>query len=396
MTYDFGLKDWEKAEFLEAARLAGAWFVNTQHSPQRPWGPVRASDSADNGRYIEKCRPSRDLIAPAAIWIHGIATFAMLDLSKTPVIQPSSYRDSALLAAKYLAACNCVNADWPKGRYGFHEFFPGDAYSAPRDGASAAMACVALFRHTGESSWLTRAIRFADWYATHGSDADGFPWDDYDLEKGQGVSKLRGDWQAGGGLLYYQLFRLTGEERFKTALRKVLDMLETVCAHDPGTDTAYTFHGQCVISIGNDDFANTVLLAGYRLFGEKRYLDLFCKRLRAEWSRQAPDGAFPGYGGTFVTALEMAEALEFHAEGVATLPEAELRDRLLRAARFTLTLQEKQSIGRFVLGGVYGESNYATARDIVHARDTAYGLLLWLKLAGHAAPAYAVLDWEKP
>jgi hypothetical protein len=196
--------------------------------------------------------------------------------------------------------------------------------------------------------------------------------------------------------VYYQLYKLTGDDRWKAAFRKVLDVLVSICATaDPDRDTAYTFHGQCILSVGNDDFANTALLAGYRLFNDKKLLDLFASRMRVEWSRQAESGAFPGYGGTFVTALEMLEALEFLAAGVPVLPEGELKERLLKAARFTLTLQEQASQERFLHGGVYGESNYGLSRSIVHARDTTYGIQLWLQLAGYSAPAYGVMAWER-
>jgi hypothetical protein len=139
-----------------------------------------------------------------------------------------------------------------------------------------------------------------------------------------------------------------------------------------------------------------VLLAGHEVFGERRYLDLLAARLHAELERQDARGAFPGYGGTFVTALELLEALDYGAaKGVEVLPETELVEPLLRAARFSLSLQEKSSPDRWMLGGVYGQSNYAHARDVVHGRDAGYALQLWLRLAGCRASTYTVLGWER-
>jgi len=387
----------EKAEFLEAARLAASWLANTQQTPaHNAWGRVHAKYSADKGRLMEKCVPSRDFYMPAHIWVHAIGLMGLLDMARTPVTDLDLYSEAARRAAEYLARSQCYSVLWPRAIGGFHECGPGDPYSAPRDGATACMGLIALYRSTGNRAWLDNAVRFAQWYSTHGSDSDGYPWDDYSLEKGEGTSKIRGDWQAGGALVYFQLFRLTGDERWKTAFRKVLDVLMAVCASaDPARDTAYMFHGQCILSVGNDDFANTALLAGYRLFNEKRCLDIFASRMLVEWARQAESGAFPGYGGTFVTALEMLEALEFHAAGMPILPEPELRERLLRAARFTLALQERGSAERFLHGGVYGECNYGLSRQIIHARDTTYGIQLWLRLAGYPAPAYGVMAWER-
>jgi len=392
--YDLKLTDCERAEFLEAARLAGYWLVNCQNTSARPWGPYHVEDSADLGRFLEKTCPSRDYRKPAGVWLTGLYLCGLIELQKAPVLDKHLYENAVRLGAKYLKSLQCFDARWPKAVGGFHEVYPGHEYSAPRDAATGACALVALYRETGEKEYLDRAERFAEWYSTHGSDADGYPWDDYDLAAGSGTSKKRGDWQAGGALVYYQLWQTTGQARWKKPLGRALDVLTDICAHDPGTDTAYHFHGDCIISVGNDDFANIALLAGYKAFGRKEYLELVAARLRAELARQAPNGAFPGYGGTFVTALELLEALDLAADGVPVLPAHELVEPLLAAARFSLSLQERTSPDRFMLGGVYGQSNYAHARDVVHGRDAGYALQLWLRLAGQRAATYTVLGWE--
>jgi hypothetical protein len=392
--YSLRLADHEKAEFLEAARLCGYWLVNGQNTPERPWGDYWIPDSADRGRFLEKCCPSRERNKPAGVWLTGIYLSGLCDLKEAPILDTGLYEHATGEGARFLKSLQCFDLRWPNAAGGFHEVYPGHDYSAPRDAATGAMGLIALYLETEDEEYLDRAVRFAEWYSTHGSDADGYPWDDFSLTEGTGSSRLRGDWQAGGALVYYQLWKLTGDERWKEALRKVLDVLEQVIADDPGTDTAYDFHGSCIISVGNDDFANTVLFAGYRAFGEKRYLETAAKRLRVEMDRQAPGGAFPGYGGTFVAALELLEALDLGAEcGVDILPEEQAVESLLRAARFGLTLQEKESYDRFMLGGVFGQSNYAHARDVVHGRDTGYALQLWLRLAGHRASIYTVLGW---
>lgn len=393
--YDLKLSASEKAEFLEAARLCGYWLVNSQNTPERPWAPYYMPDSADRGRFLEKCCPSRNYPRPAGVWLTGIYLCGLIDLKKAPVLDKHLYEKAVAEGARYLKSLQCFDVRWPRAIGGFHEVFPGAPYSAPRDAASGAYALGPLYVETGEKEYLDRAVRFGEWYSTHGSDPDGYPWDDFDLAAGKGTSHKRGDWQAGGALIYYHLWRVTGAARWKRPLKRVLDVLERICAHDPGTDTAYDFHGSCTISVGNDDFANIALFAGHEAFRNKRYLELAAARLRAELARQDDRGAFPGYGGTFVTALELIEALDLAAEGAEVLPPDELREPLLRAARFSLSLQEKTSPDRFMLGGVYGQSNYAHARDVVTGRDTAYALQLWLRLAGCRASTYTVLGWEK-
>ncbi|MCG3179766.1 MAG: hypothetical protein BIFFINMI_02109 [Phycisphaerae bacterium] len=392
--FDLQLSDSEKAQFLEAARLCGYWLVNSQNTPERPWGNYNVADSIDAGRFIEKCCPSRNYVKPVGVWLTGLYLAGLADLMAAPVLDRQLYARAVELGSKYLLALQCFDSRWPRGIGGFHELYPGHSYSAPRDAATGAMGLIALHLLTGEKSHLDRAVRFGQWYSTFGSDDEGYPWDDFDLAAGLGTtSNVRGDWQAGGGLVYYQLHRLTGDARWADALGKVLDSLERIVAAAPGADTPYDFHGNCVLSIGNDDFANTALLAGHQLLGRRRYLDLATERLRAELARQDDRGAFPGYGGTFVTALELLEALDLADAGVVVVPPEEIVGPLLRAARFGLTLQERTNENRYMLGGVYGQSNYAHARDVVHGRDTAYALQLWLRLSGRRASTYTTLGW---
>lgn len=392
-TYDLKLTAPEKAEFLEAARLAGDWMVRSQNAPPRPWSVCVVEESADLGRFIEKETVCGTRRKPAGVWLTGAYLAGLSALARTPVLNRDACREAVLLGARYLKSLQCFDVRYPAAIGGFHEIRPGDPHSAPRDAATGTMGLIALYRETGELEYLDRAVRFAEWYASHGSDRDGYPWDDYDLVAGQGSSRLRGDWQAGGALVYHQLLALTGQTRWKRALRRVLDVLTEICAHDPHTDTAYDFHGACRISVGNDDFANLALFAGHLVFRERALLDLAAARLRRELTRQAPSGAFPGYGGTFVTALELLDALDMAAAGHPVLPAEELREPLLRAARFGLSLQERQSANPFLHGGVYGQCNYGLARDVVHGRDAAYGLQLWLRLAGYHSPIYSAPAW---
>lgn len=394
-TYDLQLSALERAEFLEAARLTGDWLVHTQNSLQRPWSCVVVNESADLGRFIEKETVCGTRRKPAGVWLTGAYLASLGSLSNTPVLNSAACRQAMELGARYLTSLQCFDLRWAKAQGGFHETFPGDPYSAPRDAATGTLGLIALYQQTGNEEYLDRAQRFGAWYASHGSDPDGYPWDDFDLAKGQGTSRMRGDWQAGGALVYYQLGALTGETRWQTALRRVLDVLVAICTDDHQRDTAYDFHGNCRISVGNDDFANLALYAGYLVFGDTTLRDLAAKRLRNELARQAPNGAFPGYGGTFVTALELLDALDMAAAGYTILPAEELIEPLRRAARYGISLQERQSANRFMLGGVYGQSNFGLARDVVHGRDAAYGLQLWLRLAGYPATLYSVPAWIK-
>ena len=186
----------------------------------------------------------------------------------------------------------------------------------------------------------------------------------------------------------------TGDKKWKDALIKISDELITICENDPGTDTPYNFHGNCVISKGNDDFAILILFAAFMMTGDKKYKDFAAKRIRDELSIQADNGAFPGYGGTPLTALELIEALDLYEAGYEILPPDEIQEPLLNALDCCIELQERDNHDPFLMGGVYGQANYATTRDVIHGRDVGYALNLFLRAAGYRASAYTLLGWE--
>ena len=198
--FDLGISDYDKALYLDAARLCGSWLVNTQNTPGHSWGNIiPAEQSADYGRFNEKSEQCRNYRRPAGVWLTGIYIAGLLDMMKTPVLGRGQFHNAVKLGTRYLKSLQCFDSRWEKAVGGFHETVPGCSYSAPRDAATGCMGLIALYLDTGDEEYLERSLAFAQWYSTHGSDNDGYPWDDYDLEKGEGTSRLRGDWQAGAG-----------------------------------------------------------------------------------------------------------------------------------------------------------------------------------------------------
>lgn len=394
--YDLRLSNYDKAMYLDSARLCALWISNNQNIADHPWGSViPAEQSADYGRFIEKVHMSRSYCRPAGVWLTGIYLSALIDMQATPVLDSGQFVDAISYGQKYLKSLQCFDCRWPGAIGGFHETKPGCPYSAPRDAASGALGLIALYQYTGDEEYSQRSVAFAEWYSSTGSDSDGYPWDDFDLSAGEGTSRVRGDWQSGGALVYYQLWKITGDKRWKNALLKVCDTLITICENDPGTDTPYVFHGDCVISHGNDDFATTALFAAYVASGKEKYRDLGAKRIRNELGRQAKNGAFPGYGGTTATAVELIEALDLASAGYEILPAEEIEKPLRKAVDYSLSLQERTNHDRMLMGGIYGQSNFSTSSDIVHGRDVVYAINLFLRLAGYRASAYSVLGWDK-
>ena len=387
------LKPWERAEFLEAAKLIGLWLVNSQCTPEHPW--AKMTDSADQGRFLEKYKPLQKVIRPAGVWLQGLSITGLLHLAKSPVLDAAQFRKGALLGAAYLRGLQCFDPRWPHAVGALRETTPQVAYSAPRDGATGGFALVALFRETGDDEWLWRARAFADWYMTCGSDQDGYPYDDFDLATGEGKQPLLGDWQAGGALVHYYLWCVTGEQKYLDAFEKVVKVLVRLCEQGPVDGTDWNFHTTSRLCRGNDDFANTVLMAAYLALGERGYLDWAVRRLTDELAWQSPAGGSPNFGGTGVCALEwldLAELARAHKLGIDPAPFAAAA---LRAGRYGLTIQERTSDDPFAHGGIYGEANYGLTRTTLHNRDAAYMLPTFLRLAGVPCPVPSALGWEE-
>ncbi len=64
--------------FLESARLAGEWYVNTQNTEAGPWGGVH--DSADVGRYIYEYFVTRQWCRGNGVWGQALAIMGLLAL----------------------------------------------------------------------------------------------------------------------------------------------------------------------------------------------------------------------------------------------------------------------------------------------------------------------------
>jgi hypothetical protein len=382
----------EKARFVEAARLGALWFLHNQNTPAQAWGGV--DQSADIGRFLYEYFPTTGYCRGTGVWSQALAISSLLAVSKVPRMEGSTFREAALLGGSYLKSLQWLDARNPQALGGFREHNPQDEWSFPRDGATGCFGLAVLARETGEQEYLDRANLFCQWYRSNGSDRTGWPYDFYNFAERKGSCQVPGDWQAGGALAYYYTARAAKDDRwikegFKPVAERLLDL------GDPKTvdGVAEGWHGESRITVGNDDFATVALLAAFLTFEDERYLDVARKRLAWMMSLQDADGSFPNNGGTCVTALTLLEFIEIAAAKRLPDQTGRMVEALLKAGRCALTLQETTSRDRRAYGGLYGQSNYGVGRDRLHNRDTNYGIHLFLRLAGHAAPCLSALAW---
>ena len=156
------------------------------------------------------------------------------------------------------------------------------------------------------------------------------------------------------------------------------------------------FHGHTEVLNGNDDFATTALMAGFLACDNRLYLDTAVNHIRGNLAVMDENGGFPGFGGTFITALNMANLLELNEAKDLGLDLDDVAEALVKTAEYGLGLQEVTSHDRRLFGGLYGQSDYGLGRHWIHHRSTAYSLLLYLRLEGRiSVPWMHGLHWEE-
>ncbi|MBN1809700.1 MAG: hypothetical protein JW909_11580 [Planctomycetes bacterium] len=395
----------ERYRFFHHSRLAAAWFMANQNTPEHPWGNIH--DSADLGRFVYEYRLPGFAARGDGVWGQATAVMGLLALHKRT--GDARYLNSALLAGDYLMTLQFLDPRVPSSVGAFREHSPLTPWSYPRDAATGVFGLLALYKYTGNEEYLYRSRLFADWWLAYGTDSDNWPYVSFDISKGRGtnvrhaasgeddtpVEFVKGDWQAGAGLFLFYLWKLTGETRYvDEGLRPMLDRAIEFYARNPVSDVVEGFHGHVEVSYGNDDFALTALLAGYLAFDDRRYLDAAAGRIVSTTSIMDADGSFPSYGGTFVCGINMANLHEMNSSLNLGLDIGPVQDSIRKNALFGLTLQEQTNTDYRLFGGCYGQNDFGVARDWIHQRSTSYSIAYYMRLEGKTdVPYFHCLHW---
>ena len=386
----------ERARFLEAARLAGLWYLQNQNAPGQAWGGV--DQSADLGRFLYEYFPATGQCRGTGVWSQSLAMCLLMSISEAPNYEGrEKFAKAAELAASYLCSLQVLDFRNPKAVGGFREHNPQDTWSFPRDAATGCFGLAFLYGRTRNPEYLERANLFCKWYSENGSDSSTWPYDFCDLAKNEGSCKVPGDWQAGGAFAYYYTASVSGDRHWiERGFKPVMERLLVIGDPTNADGDENRWHGESRITVGNDDFATVALLAAFRAFEDERYLEVARRRIGWMKTFQDKDGSFPNGGGTFVTALTFLDFVELAEEKGLVDDTGELTESLVAAARFGLTLQNLDHRDRRAYGGFFGQSNYGVGRDRIHNRDASYGGHLYLRLAGQKAPVLSSLDWPVP
>jgi hypothetical protein len=395
----------QRQQFLHHASLAGHWYLNNQNTDERPWGGI--ADSADLGRFVYEHVLHRGTARGMGVWGQAMAVMNLLDLALVYKSDAARFRRSAHLGAGYLRSLQVTDFRLPKSIGAFREHTPQSPESYPRDGVTGAFGLCRLYQETREQEWLDRARLFADWWIRHGTDDHGWPYITFHIDRQEGHNRamhvvgeddademVKGDWQAGSAIFFYQLYRLTGEEDY---LRKGFDPLirglAEIYERNRGAPVVDGFHGEVPISYGNDDFALVALVCAYRLQKNPILLELLARRIEEQNQLMDGDGSYPSFGGTFVCGINNLEFLRLVEEEKLPINVANVEACVRKTAAFGLTLQECASTDLRLLGGVYGQSSYDVSRTWIHQRSIGYSINFYLRLAGVAPTSFSSFGW---
>ncbi len=397
----------EKVKFLHHAELAGHWYCNNQNSPERPWGGIH--ESADEGRFVYEYVLHKDLARGMGVWGMAIGIMDLYDLAKRIPSEKTRFLNAAKLASGYFKSLQVMDFRLPKSIGGFREHTPQMAESYPRDAVTGGFGLCRLFKETQDPEWLERAKLFADWWINNGTDENGWPFITFDLQKQYGhnhgikvvgeeettIEHVKGDWQAGSAIFFYQLYKLTNDAKYiERGFDPLIKGLEKIYKENRGKPVVEGFHGAVPISFGNDDFALVALICAYRLKKDKKLLELLVDRISEQNKLMDEDGSYPSFGGTFVSGINNLEFLQLVKTEKLKLNTKEVERCVRKIAEFGLTLQVKESTDLRLLGGLYGQSSYDAARTWIHNRSTGYSINFYLRLEGKIEiPTFSSYGW---
>lgn len=406
MTLAFTRK--QTLQFLHHAELAGHWYCNNQNTDEQPWGGI--ADSADKGRFVYEyiLHKNEHRSRGMGVWGQAIAIMNLYDLARQFAGDAGRFTCAARLGAAYLASLQVTDFRLPKSIGGFRESSPQTAESYPRDAVTGGFGICRLFKETQDQEWLDRAKLFADWWIKHGTDSNGWPYITFNLDKQYGHNRsmdvvgeenggefVKGDWQAGSAIFFYQLYKLTGDERYiSQGLDPLINGLVKIYAENRGKPVIDGFHGVVPISYGNDDFALVALVCAYRLKREKALLDLLIERITEQNRLMDEDGSYPSFGGTFVCGINNLEFLKLVETEKLPIDVSAVERCVCRTAQYGLSLQVKEGTDLRLLGGVYGQSSHDVARTTIHHRSVGYSLNFYLRLGRNAdVPTFSSFGW---
>lgn len=435
-------------ELLESAKLGADWFLNNQIKNKVP---------GEYGRYIFSYDLRQKKIACYSMsFASGAIIMALLNLFRST--GKKKYLHSAELGAEYLKFLQMDSSDSSRNgaildfnpktqkresldtlKYGrrtqeeiqgikiFAQIGEDSPFILPRDGATAGMAFIALYRETGVKEYLSRAKRFGEWYLANAIDDSGWPYESINFDTGV---KKRMMWAYEGGsiLFLYQMFKITRDDRYRRAMLPIAEQYIDCLQNSDGSlaicypvDVSQIgLSGKLDISPKppyidrhqfNDDFSFLGILCAYLVTKDKKFLES-AKRY-GNWlvKNQSWDGGYSTPQYYMAEFDDMFYNLYPDASATAIILLADLY-RLTKepqyiasartAAKFLMDSQIREPGDKITNGSIIDLGPTIFSRlpagirhsEFIGARVTSYAITAFLKLEGKSkTPYYSIFGW---
>ncbi len=391
------LTDKDRDLFLKHALAAADWFVNQQLVFKKPW-------RGDQYRYCYYYYMPEKLYVPGLNWTHGRALFTV---NQAYVItRDQKYLDSAELAMRYLRAMQPLDPFYELTYGSIREEIPQAPKGGILDGAQAASGFLMMHRITGNVDYLRRGRAFCEFLRrTWDPDRGMVVFCEYYPEEKLTYGDSMGCIHQASAIPLWHLHKSTGERQH---LPIVLDSADRILScqradggmnYIPGDvskapEPPFNHHwglgeGLDKFLLRNDDGIVFVVLAAYRITGDRKYLDAMVRYAKWIMANEPHERPFNAFGIQAANVLDIAQeaGLDF-SEWV-----------LDHVQKHCLDLQVSGTGDPRADGGFRGEDEEGnagvfggTALDYVVTRTTCYMAGLLFRLSGKGSGAGFSVD----
>jgi len=301
------------------------------------------------------------------------------------------YLESIRLSTRYLKGLQVLDPRHPRRGMFFHNIPQDETVGPNRDGTTTAWGLLNFSRALRDDDLLDRALAYAKCYARFRfSKRHRFPL--YPLDSTGGVPKAHAC--HGGELIpFLELYEHTGDARWLTQIAVPgLDTYAEVFVNPDGSlKQLYDFRNKkeedWIPKPGalpdrrhayNDDFGSLALMKGFRITGDRKYLDAAKRFLDWAARQQHEDGSF-GEPKVYndATPVLIIEMLDMQA----LLRKPVYASCIKKAVKYLLSLQVKDTGKPQAHGGFFGLSPWVKMpRCCVQLRTSGYALAALLKM----------------
>lgn len=286
MTVKISEKD--RKRFLTAALKSADWYVNSQLKLKGSW-------EGNNGRFLYYYFMPEKKYVPGINWTHGRALFVLSDAYN--ITKDDKYLKSAEKGAFYIRALQPLDPYYSTTYGAITERIPQENEAGMLDGAQAASGMLMLYHLTKNPDYLRRGRAFCDFirrtwrpdvgmpcWATHVPESITFAGEPTECIGQATAIPLWHTYNITGEGCYVEIIldaadRVLSCQREDGGLNAISDIK---AVPDMGTNHHYGLgEGIDKYLLRNDDGVVVVVLAAYKLTGNRKYLDAMVRY--ADW-----------------------------------------------------------------------------------------------------------------